>query len=106
MYRMKCLIERDRIERMRPKVGAWLLDLRSAAEVTAAEVAEQVGIDVEELAAIETGQHPVPATLYADFAKIFDIDLQDFAKTCLMFDSPSAYEALFGDLPEELRVAA
>ena len=106
MYRMKCLIEQDRIEWMRPKVGAWLLDLRRAAEVTVAEVAEQLGVDAEELAAIETGQHPVPATLYADFAQIFDVELQDFAKTCLMYDSPSAYEALFGDLPEALRAAA
>lgn len=106
MYVMKCLSEQDRVERLRPKAGAWLLGLRSAAEITVAELAEQVGIDADEMAAIETGQRPVPAALFQEFARIFDVDLQDFAKTCLMYDSPSAYEALFGDLPEDMRAAA
>ena len=106
MDAMKCMNEQDRIERMRSKAGAWLLDLRGAAQVTATELAEQVGVDAEEMTAIETGQLSLPPALYADFAQIFDVDLQDFAKTCLMYDSPSAYEALFGDLPEDLRAAA
>lgn len=106
MNGMKCLVEQDRIERMRAKAGAWVLDLRCAAEVTSAELAEQVGIDADEMTAIETGRCAVPAALYQEFAQIFNVDLQGFAKTCLMYDSPSAYEALFGDLPEALRAAA
>ena len=34
------------------------------------------------------------------------VSVQDFAKSCLMFENPSAYEALFGSLPEDLRAAA
>lgn len=106
MNAMKCYVEQGRIERMQSKAGAWLLDLRSAVEITAVELAEQVGVDSADMAAIETGQAPVPPALYEDFARIFGVAPQDFAKTCLMYNSPSAYEVLFGDLPAELREAA
>jgi hypothetical protein len=55
---------------------------------------------------IEQGTAEVPAALYPDFAAVLGITLRDFAKTCLMFENPSAYEALFGALPQELREAA
>lgn len=106
MNAIKCAVEQGRIKRMRRKAGAWLLDLRSAAEITAAELAEQVGVDAADIAAIETGQMAVPPALYEDFAQTLGVVPQDFAKTCLMYNSPSAYEALFGDLPAELREAA
>ena len=52
------------------------------------------------------GAEAVPAALYPDFAAIFGMPVQDCAKSCLMFGNPSAYEALFGSLPEDLRAAA
>lgn len=106
MDAVKCVVEEYRVERMRAKAAAWLLDLRSAAEITAAEAAEQAGVDTTDMAAFEAGRMPVPPALYEDFARIFGIDPKDFAKTCLMYNNPSAYEALFGALPAESREAA
>ena len=106
MYTIKCKVEQSRVERMQPKAGAWLLGLRKASQITAAELAEQVGVDADDVAALESGRTPVPPGLYDDFAQIFDVAREDFAKTCLMYTSPSAYEALFGELPAELREAA
>ena len=106
MATMKCYVERTRVERLQSKAGAWLVDLRRSAEITAAEIAEQVGLDPADMAEIEAGRAPVPPALYEDFANIFRVESQEFAKTCLMYSSPSAYEALFGDLPADLREAA
>jgi len=106
MATMKCSVERTRVERLRAKAGAWLLDLRRSAEITADELAEQVGLDRADVVEIETGRAPVPPALYQDFANVFAVERRDFAKTCLMYGSPSTYEALFGDLPVDLRVAA
>ena len=106
MTAIKCVIEECRVERLRPRAGAWFSDLLRAAEVTESELAEQVGVDLDEIAAFEDGTMAVPAALYADFAAVFGMPVQDFAKTCLMYENPSAYEALFGSLPEELRAAA
>jgi transcriptional regulator with XRE-family HTH domain len=106
MGEVKCQKEQERIERMQPKAGEWLSRLRRSAEITAAELAEQVGVDADLIAAIETGRTPVPAALYKDLARIFGVASRDFAKACLMYSNPSAFEAIFGDLPEKLREAA
>jgi len=106
MNAVKCFKEQDRIERMRPKAGEWMSGLRMSAEITAGELAEQVGVDVAEMTAIEAGRMPVPPALYEDFARIFGIAPREFAKACLMYASPSAFEALFGDLPAGLPEAA
>ena len=70
------------------------------------ELAEQVDVELGLIDAIEHGIAEVPAALYPDFAAVFGITARDFAKTCLMYENPSAYEALFGALPQELREAA
>lgn len=106
MATMKCFVERNRVERLQSKASAWLVDLRRSVEITANELAEQVGLDRTDVAEIESGRTPVPPALYQDFAKIYGVEPQGFAKTCLMYSSPSAYEALFGDLPAGLREAA
>jgi len=106
MATMKCSVERMRVERLQAKAGVWLLDLRRSAEITADEFAEQVGLDRTDVVEIETGRMQVPPALYEDFASILGIERQDFAKICLMYSSPSTYEALFGDLPADLREAA
>ena len=106
MTSIKCVIDENRILRLRPREGEWFRGLRRSAEVTVAELADQVGAEIELIEALENGSQPVPSALYPDFARVFGISLQEFAKTCLMYENPSAYEALFGSLPVELRVAA
>ena len=106
MTAIKCVIDESRILRLRPREGEWFRGLRRAAQVTVAELADQVGADIELIEALEHGRAPVPSALYPDFAAVFGVSLQEFAKTCLMYENPSAYEALFGSLPAELRAAA
>jgi len=106
MNTIKCVIEESRIQRLRPREGKWFHGLRQAAQITRDELAEQVDIEIELIDAIERGTAKVPAALYPDFASVFGIEAQDFAKTCLMYENPSAYEVLFGALPQELSVAA
>lgn len=106
MNTIKCVIDENRIQRLRPREGKWFLGLRQAAEVTRHELAEQVDVEIELINAIEHGTAEVPSALYPDFAAVFGISAHKFAKTCLMYENPSAYEALFGALPQELREAA
>ena len=106
MNTIKCVIDENRIQRFRPREGKWFQGLRQAAQVTRHELAEQVDADLELIRAIEKGDAEVPAALYPDFAAVFGISARDFAKTCLMYENPSAYEVLFGALPQELREAA
>jgi transcriptional regulator with XRE-family HTH domain len=106
MTTIKCAIDEGRIARLRPQAGKWFRSLRQSAQVTVIELAEQVGVDTDEVGAYEHGVEAVPAALYPDFAAVFGVSVQDFAKSCLMFGNPSAYEALFGSLPEVLRAAA
>jgi transcriptional regulator with XRE-family HTH domain len=106
MNAIKCVIDENRIQRLRPREGKWFRGLRQAAQVTRHELAEQVDAEAGLIDAIERGTAEVPAALYPDFAAVFGITARDFAKTCLMYENPSAYEALFGALPQELREAA
>jgi transcriptional regulator with XRE-family HTH domain len=106
MTAIKCETEMHRINRLRPMAGAWLSALRKSAEITAAELAEQVGVGVDLIEACENGAEKVPAALYRDFARALVVDFRNFAKSCLMYDNPCAYEALFGALPEDCRIAA
>lgn len=106
MNAIKCVIDESRIQRLRPREGKWFHGLRQAAQVTRQELAEQVDVELGLIDAIEQGTAEVPAALYPDFAAVFGITARDFAKTCLMYENPSAYEALFGALPQELREAA
>ena len=106
MNTIKCVIDENRIQRLRPREGKWFYGLRQAAEITRQELAEQVDADIDLINGIEQGSAEVPAALYPDFAAVFGITARDFAKACLMYENPSAYEALFGDLPQEVREAA
>lgn len=106
MNTIKCVIDENRIQRLRPREGKWFHGLRTAAEITRGELAEHVDVDVELIDAIEQGTADVPAALYPEFASVFGLSARDFAKACLMYERPSAYEALFGALPEELSEAA
>jgi transcriptional regulator with XRE-family HTH domain len=106
MNTIKCVIDENRIQRLRPREGKWFRGLRQAAQVTRRELAEQVDVDIDLIDAIESGSAEVPAALYPDFAAVFGINARAFAKTCLMYENPSAYETLFGALPRALREAA
>lgn len=106
MITIKCAIDEGRIARLRPQAGKWFRSLRQSAEITVIELAEQVGVEIDEVDAYEHGADAIPAALYPDFAAVFGVTVQDFAKSCLMFENPSAYEALFGSLPADIRAAA
>ncbi|MGH6618043.1 MAG: helix-turn-helix domain-containing protein [Alphaproteobacteria bacterium] len=106
MNTIKCVIDENRIQRFRPREGKWFHGLRHGAQVTRRELAEQVDVDIDLIHAIERGSAEVPAALYPDFAVVFGVTAHEFAKTCLMYENPSAYEVLFGALPRELREAA
>jgi transcriptional regulator with XRE-family HTH domain len=106
MNAIKCVIDENRIQRLRPREGKWFRGLRQASQVTRHELAEQVDVECDLIDAIEQGTAEVPAALYPDFAAVFGTSAREFAKTCLMYENPSAYEALFGALPQELREAA
>ena len=87
--------------------GAWLRSLRDHAEITARELAEQVGApSVVWLLEVEAGLRPVPSSMYKDYAKHLGVVVSDFAATCLRHYDRKAYEALFGAEERTLSAAA
>ncbi len=82
--------------------GTWLRDLRETAEITGAELAEQVAAPsrlwVEE---VEAGLRPVPSSLYRAYAVQFGVPVAEFAAECLRHYDHNAYNALFGDQPAQ-----
>lgn len=89
------------------EAGQWMQGLRQSAELTAAEVAEQIAAPsarwVEE---IEAGQRPVASSYYASFARVYGVSLSAFAADCLGYYDPKAYDALFSGEAAEYRQAA
>lgn len=79
------------------QAGAWLKSLRCAQEITASELAEQIGAPsgrwIEE---VEAGRRPAPSAYYKAYARQFRLQASDFAARCLGYYDPVAYEALFG----------
>ena len=77
--------------------GEWITALRTAQQITAAELAEQVGAPsarwIEEL---EAGRRAVPSVFYGAFARQFGWSAHDFAARSLGYFDPAAYSALFG----------
>ena len=87
--------------------GAWLRGLRDSAEITAHELAEQVGApSVVWLLEVEAGLRPVPSSMYKAYAKHVGVAVSDFAATCLRHYDRKAYDALFGAEAPRLSVAA
>lgn len=87
--------------------GAWLRSLRDRAEITAGELAEQVGApSVGWLLEVEAGLRPVPSSMYQSYASHLGVVVSEFAATCLRHYDRKAYEALFGAVESELSVAA
>lgn len=80
--------------------GEWIAEMRAAQQITAAELAEQVGAPsarwIEEL---EAGRRPVPSVFYRAFARQFGWTAHDFAARSLGYFDPAAYSALFGAVP-------
>jgi len=63
--------------------GAWLRELRLAAEITQRELAEQVGApDASWIAEIEAGRRPAPIAFYKGYARAFAILAGAFAARC------------------------
>jgi len=92
---------------MRRQVGAWLTGLRRDAEITALELAEQIGAqDAESIALFETGDIRVPSHLFAGYARTFGLPVAEFARTCLRHYDPAAYRALFDGFSEASSQAA
>lgn len=87
--------------------GAWLRALRDRAEITAGELAEQVGApSVVWLLEVEAGLRPVPSSMYQSYAKHLGVVVSEFAATCLRHYDRKAYEALFGAEEGRFSVAA
>lgn len=87
--------------------GAWLRSLRDRSEITARELAEQVGApSVVWLLEVEAGLRPVPSSMYRSYAKHVGVIVSEFAATCLRHYDRKAFDALFGGQEEKLSVAA
>lgn len=87
--------------------GVWLRSLRDRSEITARELAEQVGApSVVWLLEVEAGLRPVPSSMYQTYAKHVGVAVSDFAATCLRHYDRKAYDALFGAEERRLSVAA
>ena len=87
--------------------GVWLRSLRDRSEITARELAEQVGApSVVWLLEVEAGLRPVPSSMYHDYAKHVGVAVSVFAATCLRHYDRKAYDALFGAEERRLSVAA
>ncbi|MDJ0684709.1 MAG: hypothetical protein QNJ84_08415 [Alphaproteobacteria bacterium] len=87
--------------------GAWISHLRRSSEITLRECAEQIGApSVRWAEDVEAGLRPVPSSMYAAYAKVFGLDLRDFAATCLRHYDRKAFEALFGVESQEFSAAA
>ena len=87
--------------------GVWLRSLRDRAEITARELAEQVGApSVVWLLEVEAGLRPVPSSMYKGYAKHLGVVVSDFAANCLRHYDRKAYDALFGSEERKLSVAA
>ena len=76
--------------------GRWMQAQRMKAEITLAELAEQIGApSAAWMEQLEAGKRPVPSSFYLGFAKVFGMKARDFAANCLKFYDSKAYEALF-----------
>ena len=64
--------------------GAWLRDLRIAAEITERELAEQVGAPaVYWIEEIEAGRRAMPVAFYMGYARAFGVPVGAFAARCV-----------------------
>ena len=65
------------------EAGAWLKQCRLAAEITQAELAEQVGApDPSWIAEIEAGTRSVPVSFHAGYARAVAMPVAAFAARC------------------------
>ena len=77
--------------------GAWMRSLRLSAEITPAELAEQVSApSLAWVLEVEAGLRPVPSSMYKIYAQHLGVVTSEFAATCLRHYDRKAYEALFG----------
>ena len=61
------------------KDGTWLKDLREEWQITINELAEQVGASADWLAQLEKGEGNIAASLFAGFARSFNMSVAEFA---------------------------
>jgi len=88
-------------------LGAILAERRMAAELTAEELAEQVGAESSDwVRAVEDGTARIPSIMFRGYARSFGMTTDAFARLCVMHYDPYAFEALFGAVPSGLRAAA
>lgn len=65
------------------QAGRWLRDLRRHWQLTQTELAEQAGIpDPAIIEWIERGEIRPPVFVYAAYARAFNMDRTEFAKSC------------------------
>ena len=88
-------------------LGTWLATRRAEVELTAEELAEQVGAENGDwVRAVEEGTARIPSIMYRGYARSFGMTTDAFARLCVMHYDPHAFEALFGALPSSVRAAA
>lgn len=87
--------------------GEWMRSLRLNAEITPAELAEQVSApSVAWVLEVEAGLRPVPSSMYKTYAQQLGVATNEFAATCLRHYDRKAYEALFGAEEAAFGIAA
>lgn len=78
--------------------GRFIAELRENAQLTAAELAEQIAApSVQWVEEVELGLRPVPSSMYRAYARHLGIPARDFAVHCLEHYDRHAHDALFGD---------
>ena len=77
--------------------SAWLRKQREQRGLSQREVSDRLGIDSHTfISAIESGGPALPENRWEEYAKILDIDWQEFCKNMMMYFKPDIYKALFG----------
>lgn len=88
-------------------LGWVLAERRMQAELTAEELAEQVGAESGDwVRAVEEGTARIPSIMFRAYARSFGMTTDAFARLCIMHYDPYAFEALFGTMPAGIRAAA
>ena len=87
--------------------GERIQGLRTDSEITQLELAEQIyAPSITWVQQIEAGERPVTSAYYKRFARSLNQSTEQFARGCLAYYDPKAYEALFGDLPVNVNKVA
>jgi transcriptional regulator with XRE-family HTH domain len=88
--------------------GLEIAALRTACEITQKELVEQANLPSRSwIEDVEAGRRPVASAFYKSLAAVLGLETADFAKLCLKYYDPKAYEAIFAvQTDETFKIAA